>query len=107
MQILIYLMQVSPHDDAGRREVCRRGLIYAARAFSSDICGERSDDRPCVHAAPARLRHQKLFSVPANRNFRTKAIERRIGIGFNLDTFNLTAVITGLTNDLRKLAFMN
>src|SRR5215831_6368016 len=82
-------------------------MISTMHSLPSDICGKRSYDRPCVHAAPARLRDQKLFSVLANRYFWTKAVERRIGTGFDLDTFNLSAVIAGLTNDLRKLAFMN
>ena len=88
---------------AGRQ----RGMISTLHSLSSDIRGKRSYDRPCVPAAPARLCHQKLFSILANSYFWTKAIERRIGTGFDLDTFNLTAVIAGLTNDLRKLAFMN
>src|SRR5262249_5559195 len=75
------------------------------RWLPSDICRKRSYDRPCVHAAPARLRHQELFSILTGRHFRTQAIERRIGTDFDLDTFNLTAVIAGLTNDLRELTF--
>src|SRR5262249_34791826 len=81
--------------------------VYAARAPSSDICRKRSYDRPCVAATPARLRDQELFSVLANRYFRTKAIERRIGTDFDLDTFNFTAIIAGLANDLRKLTLVD
>jgi hypothetical protein len=84
-----------------------RGDGCQLRAEELDICGKRSYDWPCVHAAPARLRYQKLFSILANRYFWAKAIEGRIGTGFDLDTFNLTTVIAGLTNDLRKLPFMN
>jgi hypothetical protein len=73
----------------------------------SGVCGKRSNDWSCIPAAPARLRDQELFSVLASRYFRTKAVERRIGTDFDLDTFDLTAVIAGLTDDLRKLTFMN
>src|SRR5215471_17817204 len=82
-------------------------MISTLHSLLSDVCGKRSYDWPCIAAASARLRHQKLFSILANRYFWTKALERRIGTGFDLDTFNLTAVIARLTNDLRKLAFMN
>jgi hypothetical protein len=73
----------------------------------SHVCGKRSYDRPCVPAAPARLRDQELFSVLAYRYFRTKAIERWIRIDCDLDAFDLTAIVAGLTNNLRKLPFMN
>jgi len=91
----------------GSAKSAQRARISAARAQSSDICGKRSYDRPCVRAAPARLRDQELFSVLANRYFRTEAIERRIRTDSDLDTFNVTAVIARLANDLRKLTLMN
>jgi len=73
----------------------------------SNIRGKRSYDRSCVHAAPARLRNQEFFSVLANRYFRTKAVKRRIRTDSDLDAFDLTTVVAGLANDLRKLTFMN
>jgi len=98
------LPKVSPPDDPSRR---KGGPISAVNELLSNIRGKRAYDRSCVHVAPARLRNQELFSVLANRYFRTKAVERRIRTDSDLDTFNLTAVIAGLANDLRKLTLMN
>src|SRR3984893_8472856 len=100
------VLQDSRPDRPRPRMGCRRRLMPTLDEPPSHVCGKRSYDRPCVPAAPARLRDQELFSVVANRYFRTKAIERWIGIDCDLNAFDLAAVIAGLTNNLRKLSFM-
>jgi hypothetical protein len=74
-------------------------------AVHLDVGWQRPDERPGVRTSATAFDHQEFSSVGTVRRLGTKAFHSNVGAGRNIYAFDRLAVMAGLANDLRQVAF--